>query len=117
MIIFFCDDQRGELRSRCSRLLAGVKFKKSLLTLADSSVLDDGAGDRLENAGLTAARAHDKRMRRKRKAAGPGYTGLDDDEFAGGAGPDGSVKRQKTILAKYDDGNDANDVRENDQRS
>merc|ERR1712034_191953 len=49
-------------------------------------------------------------MRRKRKAAGPGYTGLDDDEFAGGAGPDGSFKRQKTILAKYDDGNDANDT-------
>ncbi|GMK59988.1 hypothetical protein CspeluHIS016_0902050 [Cutaneotrichosporon spelunceum] len=68
---------------------------ETILTLKDSRVLEDGE-DELQNVNLADEERHEAARERKRKA-GQGYTGYDDDEFE-----EGRIGKKASVLAKYD---------------
>lgn len=68
---------------------------ETILTLKDSKVLEDGE-DELQNVNLADEERHEAARERKRKA-GQGYTGYDDEEFE-----EGRVGKKASVLSKYD---------------
>ncbi|BEJ17970.1 hypothetical protein CspHIS471_0702470 [Cutaneotrichosporon sp. HIS471] len=68
---------------------------ETILTLKDSGVLEDGE-DELQNVNLADEERHEAARERKRKA-GQGYTGYDDEEFE-----EGRIGKKASVLSKYD---------------
>jgi U4/U6.U5 tri-snRNP-associated protein 1 len=68
---------------------------ETILTLKDSRILEGGE-DELQNVNLADEERHEAARERKRKA-GQGYTGYDDDEFQ-----EGRIGKKAAVLSKYD---------------
>ncbi|KLT45793.1 SART-1 protein [Cutaneotrichosporon oleaginosum] len=68
---------------------------ETILTLKDSRVLEGGE-DELQNVNLADEERHEAARERKRKA-GQGYTGYDDEEFE-----EGRIGKKAGVLSKYD---------------
>ncbi|KDO15870.1 hypothetical protein SPRG_18592, partial [Saprolegnia parasitica CBS 223.65] len=84
-----------------------------ILTLKDNRILTDDMGnvndadDELENVTLTEADKRKEREEMAKRAAGPVYSGFDDDEFSTVLGD----RPKKRLLTQYDEEDDMKEAR------
>ena len=76
--------------------ISAFEFGDTVLTLKDSSVLDDDDADVLENVNIVSDDRYKELNKRRKKAIQKVYTGYDDEEFEGVIG-------EKSVLAQYDE--------------